>query len=212
MIHIRDIEQVLYSILVAKNYGADGVFLANPHNSSVKDLTDWHIRAKEVYPDYWIGLNVLQRRPLNVIANLPPKVPGLLTEQNIELYAEEVKTLRKKRLDKFLHFGGVSFHGQTQPAHPTSAAYKAMKYLDVVTTSGDRAGEAPPREKIRSMKDAIGNHPLAIAGGINTQNVPGFMPYTDCFIVGNSLMKAHSLFEFEPKKIQALAAVIHSHR
>ena len=67
----------------------------------------------------------------------------------------------------------------------TNAARNAMPYMDVVTTSGPGTGKAAAPEKIRTIRQAIGDKPLAIASGVTPENVPDYLP------VGRLLPRRH---------------------
>jgi predicted TIM-barrel enzyme len=78
--------------------------------------------------------------------------------------------------------------------------------MDVITTSGMATGSAPAVEKIRSMREAIGKHPLAIASGMTPENVSQFMPYADAFLVATGISK--SSYELDPAKVAAFVKAI----
>ncbi len=72
-----------------------------------------------------------------------------------------------------------------------------------MTTSGPGTGEAADIDKIRTMKSALGDHPLAIASGITPENVHEYLPYTDCFLVATGVSDSHT--ELNRAKVRALA-------
>ena len=71
-----------------------------------------------------------------------------------------------------------------------------------MTTSGSGTGQAAELEKIRRMKAALGEAPLAIASGITPENVADFLPHTDCFLVATGISR--SFTELDADKTHAL--------
>jgi len=67
-----------------------------------------------------------------------------------------------QRKGKKTYFGGIAFKYQMPDPDPAGSAAIAVRLMDVVTTSGTKTGSAPDIEKIRSMKEAIGVHPLPL--------------------------------------------------
>ena len=82
------------------------------------------------------------------------------------------------------------------------AAVKATPYMDVVTTSGPGTGHAAAVAKIRLMKQALGDFPLAIASGVTPENVADYLPYADCFLVATGISR--SFEELEPERVKLL--------
>jgi predicted TIM-barrel enzyme len=109
------------------------------------------------------------------------------------------------------YFGGFAFKYQKQPKDLTAAAKIAAHYFDVVVTSGKATGYAADIEKVRTIKEAIGDTPLALASGVTEDNVNEYLPYVDIFIVGTSLqISPHDIFMYDAKKVATLAQLIHS--
>ncbi len=88
---------------------------------------------------------------------------------------------------KGIYFGGVAFKYCKQPENLIEATKEAVNLMDIVTTSGAATGIAADIEKIKEMKAAIGNKPLAIASGINAGNIKEFKNYVDLFLVASSI-------------------------
>lgn len=70
--------------------------------------------------------------------------------------------------------------------------------MDAVTTSGPGTGYAADIEKIRRMKQALGNTPLAIASGITPENIVNYLPHADCFLVATEISR--NFTELDPVK------------
>lgn len=213
-IHVDTPKQVQDNVEIAREEGADGVFLVN-HSVEHAHMTEWYHEVRRKHPDFWIGLNYLDLWQLQAIQALPRSASGLwvddmgirdddeTTSNTIDLLRAHWWAWHPERL----HFGGVAHKGQRTVQDPALAAKKAMGKTDVITTSGDKTGSAPKLEKIVAIRRAIDDHPLAVASGMSRENVRQFMPYVDCFIVASSISK--NFFHLSPPDVRRLAKIIH---
>jgi predicted TIM-barrel enzyme len=78
--------------------------------------------------------------------------------------------------------------------------------MDVVTTSGPGTGEAAHVDKIRVMKEALDDFPLAIASGITPQNVGDYLPFSDCYMVATGI--SSSFVELDPRLVRNLVDTV----
>jgi hypothetical protein len=211
VVHAESKLQVLNNIGLAKQEGADGVFLIN-HSVSHRELFEYYEIASELHPNFWMGLNCLDlgRRAVGVI---PKSTRGLwVDDAGVDesgtpvFHAQQFATLRVISGWKGIYFGGVAFKHQRIIVDVAKTARLAALFVDVVTTSGPATGKAADPQKIRTMKEAIGNHPLAIASGITPENVAEYMPYADCFMVATGISHSHT--ELNPERVRALAKAL----
>jgi uncharacterized protein len=201
------------NVIIARDSGADGVFLIN-HATTLETLIDHYHEMRSRFPDVWCGVNVLgANASINIIPNDAHGIwedDAGITDMSPEPDAPgPVSRLKRKRARGFkgIYFGGVAFKYVTpQPSDPARAAAFAMPYVDVITTTGDATGSAPSVAKIRTMKEAIGDHPLAIASGMTPENVGDYLPYADCFLVATGISKSDT--ELDPKKTRAFAKAL----
>ncbi len=214
VIHSESAEQSLRNTEIAKANGADGVFLIN-HKMSADDLFSVYRAVREAYPDFWIGLNCLDLSPLRMFRVVSGCVSGVWSDnagfgelENDPLLAVKLSwKAREERSDwNGLYFGGVAFKYQKNVYDATYVAWLVMPYLDVVTTSGDATGSPPLVSKIKRMKKAIGDFPLAIASGMAPENVSEFMPHADCFFVATGISK--SFTELDAERVSRFAKAI----
>lgn len=213
VIHVLNAEQMLGNISVAKYNGADGVFLVNHGCITFQQLLGFYAEAVETYPDFWIGLNCLDLPSHEVFGNVPGTVHGIWADNggicDTDVgYAKLVYRSRRRSSFTGMYFGGVAFKGY-RVEDPKTAAKRAANYMDIVTTSGPRTGQAASREKIISMKEAIGDKSLAIASGVTVDNVQDFLPYVDYFLVATGI--SSSFHELDPVKVFNLAKAIHEY-
>lgn len=213
VVHVQDRHQALRNVLIARDQGADGVFLIN-HQTNHLHLLSCYTYVRNHCPDFWIGLNYLDLDRYAQIQRLPSDAQGLwadnaqidLRPMNPTYEASEFAKRRTESEKDFLYFGGVAFKYQRGSSDPAEEARLAVPYVDVITTSGDATGVAANLNKIESMKAAIGDHPLAIASGITPENVMDYMPHADCFLVATGV--SFSDTELDPQRIRELVLAI----
>ena len=99
-------------------------------------------------------------------------------------------------------FGGVAYKLQPPPDHLDLTVANATKFVDVVVTSGDAVGIPPTFEKMRIVREAAGEHPVAIGGGLAPGNIKDYLPYADCFMVANGIYR--SFHHFDPARSKPL--------
>lgn len=218
VVHVQSLYQALCNIAIAVENGADGAFLIN-HSIGLDTLLHIYRKAKEEFPHFWLGLNMLGVEPLDTlnISGIPMTAVGLWTD-NAHIYAygeagsaRTFLRMRKVRKWEGIYFGGVAFKYQHKEVDVAFAARLATQYVDVITTSGDATGLAPDVEKILLMKeaacDAATDFPLAIASGMTPENVREYMPHADCFLVftGISVPGTENL---DPQRVRGFADAI----
>ena len=100
----------------------------------------------------------------------------------------------------------MAFKYQRDVEDIEQAAEIAAGYMDVVTTSGKGTGYAAAPEKIKRMKKALGNHPLAIASGITPENVTDYLNHSDCYLVATGI--SSRIDELDPQRTGLLVDII----
>ena len=192
VVHAYTTEQTLRNVAIALEAGADGVFLI-AGKMDWRELAACYQKVRARFADVWIGLNFLDLNPEEAFEAAPVGVDGLWVDnagtqpnRNGVFYCQAIQPFREERPD-LLYFGGVAFKYQREVEDVAAAARAALSYVDVVTTSGQGTGEAPAIAKIRSMKAAIGDAPLAIASGITPENVGDYRGICDCFLVSTGI-------------------------
>lgn len=208
VIHVESAPQALRNAQIAREASADGVFLIN-HGMSWEVLLSIHQEVTRAFPSWWVGVNCLDLSPEEVFGRLSPEVDGVWVDNaqiredhQTQTEAEAVSLARSASGWPGLYFGGVAFKYQRQVSDLAAAATLAAKFMDVVTTSGAGTGQAANVEKIKTMKEALGETPLAIASGITPENVSLYLPFADALLVATGISR--SFEELEPAKVQDL--------
>jgi hypothetical protein len=216
VIHVTTLEQALRNTQIALVGEADGVFLIN-HGLPYQELLDVYARVREKFPGFWIGLNCLDLEPKEVFRRVPTGMEGVWVDNAMIREDRQAQPDAQAVLDVQRHlgwagsyFGGVAFKYQREVRDLVTAALTATRYMDVVTTSGPGTGRAAMPEKIRIMKEAIGEHPLAISSGVTPENVHNYLPFADCFLVATGI--SWSFEELDPAKVRSLVDRVRSYR
>lgn len=216
VIHVVTHHQALRNTAIARENGADGVFLISHLSSlSTPQLLNIYGEVRREYRDWWIGLNLLRAKPLDAIEFVPPGASGLwmdnpgINEESPDP-AEEARATwraREKREDwKGLLFGGVAFKGQPAIRDLGRITSLAASCMDVITTSGEATGEAPNHEKVAMIKDGAGRTPVVIASGMTPGNISSFLDVSDGSLVATGI--SQSWTELDPAKVRTYAETI----
>lgn len=222
VVHVAEADPklALENVLLAREAGADGVFLIN-HEGKAGYLLGLYAEVVEKVPDWWIGLNLLGVSPMRIfdlIARVTPLRPhGLWTDTGLirEGSADqpEAELVLDRRREKWptwdgLYFGGVAFKYQNAVKDVAAVAKAAVPFMDVVTTSGPATGSAADPDKIRLMKIAMGDSPLAIASGLTVDNVHEFLPWASALLVATGVSK--SFTQLDGPKLRAFVDRVRS--
>ena len=214
VIHVESLEQAKRNVAIARDAGANGVFLINGPSEWLLEI---HAAISELHPNWWVGINCLGNRPDEVYEMVSDKVAGVWADNAgieegsaAQAYADRVSAARQKQSAKCLYFGGVAFKGQRRVDDLETASRIAARYMDVVTTSGPGTGRAADVEKIRRMKSALGDTPLAIASGITPENVDNYLPFADSFLVATGI--SSSFTELDPILVRTLIQKVRAFR
>lgn len=84
------------------------------------------------------------------------------------------------------YWGGVGF--KYQPEVELELQCKTAKtFTKVAVTSGPVTGQPPSPSKVWYMRQLLGDHPLAIASGIDVHNVKQYIAHANVFMVRTSI-------------------------
>lgn len=201
VIHVANARQSLANAEIAREAGADGVFLIN-HDVDVRTLLEIWEKVSAAHPGWWIGVNLLGVRAADVFDLLPVGVSGVWVD-NAEIDERSGGQERARLIDERrrasgwseLYFGGVAFKYQREVDDLHAAARAAAPWMDVVTTSGPGTGEAADLAKITALKYGLGSKALAIASGITPDNVSDYLPLADAFLVATGISRSFTFLD-----------------
>ena len=209
----------LTSIQTAVDSGADGVFLINQGMTS-EEVLDFVPEVNRLFPDIWIGVNLLGTSPetvIELIADLP--VGGIWTDNAFIDEREDeqpagfrFRDARKRYGWKGLYFGGVAFKYQREVPTPLlpDVARKACPWMDVLTSSGPGTGRAAETDKVRALRTGAGAHPMALASGVGPENIASYLPYVDAYLVASEIETQKYSGVLVPERTKLLADAIHA--
>jgi len=215
VIHIDTPEQALRQIDIAVQAKADGVWLISHEMDHGLTMSTFR-QARELDSRLWIGINLLglhSHAAMKIVSQDDDEINGLwcdiggVDDHGVGANAKNAWELKCNSGWEGEYFGSVAFKAGPSVDDPATVAKLATEYMDVVTTSGPATGVAASVDKIRGMKDAMGEHRLAIASGITPENVQDYLPYVDDFLVATGISKDFHRLDLD--KVQELSAIIH---
>jgi hypothetical protein len=193
--------------------GADGVFLIG-HNINYLDMTNIYGHVRKQFPNIWIGINFLD---ISAQEN-PTKLEAiLLAQERVDaIWTDQLPSKKLLPMSGIKVFGSIAFkYINPNPTPEDLAMYckNASKFVNIATTSGNKTGEPPDIEKLRAMHLLLDGTPLALASGVDEQNILPMLPYVDHFLVASSISKREYNYGgcdyLIPKKVEKLADIIH---
>ncbi len=218
VIHTLDFEQAARNIEVAVREGAHGVFLIN-HDFEYPQLLPILREVRIRFPWLWLGVNFL-----GVTGKDAFPVLGKLESDNIPIdaywadnariderteiqtEANEIDQVRINSGWSGMYFGGTAFKKQREvPAeHYYTSAKLAYSHMDVVTTSGIATGKAADLDKIKTFRQACGDHPIAVASGVTPDNIADYAPLLDAILIATGINVQDDFYNIDPVRLQAV--------
>jgi hypothetical protein len=206
------IKHALCNARIAYDNNADGVFLIG-HNLAYLDLMYIYDCVRRQFPDKWVGVNFLDISSSRLY--LLNGCGKLLTNLNA-LWFDSLP-FGKIFPENLEVFGSIAFK-YINP-NPSDDELKrdceqVLMCATTATTSGNKTGEPPSIEKLQKIQILLQSRvPLAIASGIDANNVSSFLPYADSFLVASSIIRRDLNQDnheyFVPEKVRELADLIH---
>lgn len=227
VVHINESGEAVTQATHALDLGADGVYLIN-HWGNTEELFDTFNKLDIAKPKAFIGMNLLDLRPLDacrVMKNLHDRnslqrIPNSLWADNALTETRNCETLNYIRqvggMESMSYLGGISFKYTTTYTEEPMLAYNltlaALDRVDVVTTSGAGTGTPPTVAKIAAMKSAASNagKPLAVASGIDSNNIGNFEGIVDEVLVSSSVETTPFSGIFDAKKLKLFIELAHN--
>eukprot|EP00455_Lapot_gusevi_P054527 TRINITY_DN875_c0_g2_i1.p1 TRINITY_DN875_c0_g2~~TRINITY_DN875_c0_g2_i1.p1 ORF type:complete len:265 (+),score=59.82 TRINITY_DN875_c0_g2_i1:77-871(+) len=180
--------------------GADGVAVIAGTGALEPELLN---RAAELirqaYPNTFIVINYLTHCP-TAMQLVPPFVNGLWTDRGVDACGTSPSSTaaHQLRLAERVDWQGLWFAGYfhkggslrlPETAEELQAlADQAVELCEVPTTTGAGTGIPANLAHLARLHEALqGRRPLAIASGIDVDNVRDYKPYIDYFFVGTGV-------------------------
>lgn len=213
VIHTKTVQQIIDSVGIAVENGADGVFLIDQrmHEADVVEaipLVRYSVPALK-----WLGLNLLSQFPSTVLNQLPAlkvEIDGLWSDNSgvgedvYDNWVDKFAETRAARGWKGLWFGGVAFKYRTPiPNDRIPELIARSGPIDIVTTTGVQTGTPADMAKVDAFREALGDRPMALASGITPENIDDYLPKVDAFLVATGIERKFG--DLDAKKVRAIA-------
>lgn len=205
VIHVLTPHQATDNAEVARDAGADGVFLID-HAGGIDGLREAARAVRQAHPALWIGCNFLG------------ELPTVAARQCVELgldgvWADDIRDddpievrreLERAGPRRPLYFAGVEFKYRTGTGDPARAAVLAAELVDVVTTSGPGTGQAADPRKLELMRSGAPDARLALASGVTPENIHAYIPTVDAVLVASGI--SSSFYDLDAGRVRELVA------
>lgn len=208
VIHHLDRLTTLAEVRVAREGGADGVFLISHHGDD-NDLLNIAWEAKQMNAGFPIGINLLGYSAINAAPKVQEMGLDMFWADNMGVSSQGLNDAGR-RLSAFAKdhpaikcFASVAFKYQAHEADPVLAAQAAREAGFIATTSGAGTGKAPDVDKIARMG---ADGPLAVASGITPENVALFAQHLTHILVATGISRTE--YHIDPAKLAALMAAL----
>jgi uncharacterized protein len=219
VIHPINADEAMRSVQVAWDAGVRGIFLID-QGMSRGEVLDLILDVRKRHPKLWVGLNLLGKPPAEILrlglGACAGRLDGIWTDNAgidedaaEQPQAQAFVDARARAGWNGLYFGGVAFKYQREvPAEKLSrAASTAKAFMDVLCTSGPGTGQAADPAKVIGLRNGLGpDGALALASGVTDDNVAGFLPHVDAYLVGTGIEKDFGVLD--PGKVARLQALI----
>jgi len=198
VIHHIDSRTTHAEVNQALRLGVDGVFLishfaGDPAYAGIADDETLMCLAKELkslHPGACIGINCLSWSPLYSAGRAVEARLDMIWADSMGVDSrgltgegEALKSLASAH-PRTQFFASVAFKYMPEEPAPVTAADNARRAGFVPTTSGSATGAPPDVGKIRAM---AGSGPLAVASGMNPDNVHLYTPYLSDILVATGI-------------------------
>ncbi len=204
VIHYLNDQLTIEQADLAKQCGADGIFLIS-HNNNNEQLAPLGTLIKNKYPTFKVGLNLLGDNIINT-ANIALQY-GLdmiwgdycgVSSNGLNANGLELKEWKQNNKNINI-FASVAFKYQQVEHNPSKAALEAQAAGFIPTTSGSGTGFAPTIDKIKIMSTTTGGL-LAIASGMTCDNINEFKPFLSHILIATGI--SYDEHRFDPAKLQ----------
>lgn len=198
VIHMITEEQVFTNVDTCIKCGIEKVFIIN-HVVEVDELLNCACKVKNTYPDLWVGVNMLGLTAEQALIRSPIGINGIWSDSSLELHQSHL--FKKHNPFGAMFFGGLAFKYQPQPTDLLTACNHATLLTHVATTSGEGTGKSPTTYKIKLIREYLGEHPMAIASGISSENIHLYKDLANYLLVASSITDKNEMI-IEEKLIE----------
>lgn len=199
VIHHKNEGLTLEQAIIANAFKLDGVFLISHHGQD-EILGSLAKEVKSLLPKLQVGINLLSHDILYCAEVAKTNNLDMIWGDYCGVSSQETQPIGielaewKNKNNHIDVFASVAFKYQAEEKDIKKAAQNAKKLNFIPTTSGSMTGSAPSLEKIQQMSEAVDGE-LAIASGMNHNNVSFFAPYLSHILISTGISKNE--YEFD---------------
>lgn len=196
VIHKVSEAQVLENVRVCARNGIFHVWLIDHSLSSWQNLDDTLKNVRRKFPEMWVGVNYLQltsHAAAKLVREGLTSPSGLWCDNgHLEKAGEDTTAMAIRDLmlgTGVSYFGGVEFKYQRKPKEGEIewVHKRASELMDVLTTSGPGTGQEINLDKLKRMRDNVGDCNIAVASGVSHRNKNEIFKYADYAMVASSI-------------------------
>jgi hypothetical protein len=225
VININEKAQTVEQAGLAFENEAAGVYLINHHNNGLHNQIDAYNAVAQQYPDKFIGLNIVYLptsfETFNFVRNIAnsgyiARLPDAIWFDDAGQGAEITHEIRQEDPDlaAIKYLGGIAFKYKNffskNSARAVKEVYRLSQYVDVVAANSDDMGVPLSLDKVQSLKQAAAGKPIAIDGGITSDNMPSFNGNVDQILASESIETFPQSGIIDPFKIAKIIRVAKS--
>lgn len=206
VIHHLTHQLTLFNAQICADKKVYGIFLISMTGEN-QDLPMLAKAIKARHPDLKVGINLLGSRAIDatetsMVFNLDMTWSDnqIVTGNKITDEARDISALITN--SDHIFFNSVAFKYQKTEYAPGDAAKFSKDLGFIPTTSGKATGLAADLEKIINMKKAIAQYPLAVASGLNPENIFEYLDYVEYGLVATGI--SQNFHELDEEKIELI--------
>ena len=206
VIHHRDELLTFRNAQLCHKNNVYGLFIISMEGNN-EGLAALARKIKNEFPTLKIGVNHLGYKSLNSLyeclnysLDMMWSDEPIVTGSFISKEAEDIyKELNENKID---FFNSVAFKYQAEEFYIEDSVKNSKSLGFIPTTSGQATGVAAEINKIKKMKEALRDYPLAIASGLTPENVKEYSKMIDYGLVATGISK--NFYEFDEEKIKSI--------
>jgi hypothetical protein len=181
-----------------------GIFIVSTF-VDIETITNIYNETKKKYTDLWVGVNLIGENIFKVYNFIKLNNPDGIWIDNSYLFDINKLGFAELILNQFekynwngLYFGGYMFKYQINCNTYDNKLIKILnQYLDILTTSGDGTNIEISDEKLNYISNESVQIPIAIASGVNNNNLEKHIEKCNIIIIRSSIIDSNENIDKE---------------
>jgi len=186
------------------NNKISGIFILSTF-VDIETITNIYNETKKKYADLWVGVNLIGENIFKVYNFIKLNNPDGIWIDNSYLFDINKLGFAELTLNQFekynwngLYFGGYMFKYQINCNTYDNKLIKLLnQYLDILTTSGDGTNIEISDEKLNYISNESVQIPIAIASGVNNNNLEKHIEKCNIIIIRSSIVDSNENIDKE---------------